>query len=95
MLSRKGCEYHVYLRQDAALAAQLKIDRAVELGRVGIQGPQANLAQQLGQPAAILIGFWYLLNPNFQLTEHRVAGDETMPGFARLVDPLAHRRYLA
>jgi CBS domain-containing protein len=36
MLSRKGRQYHVYLRQDAALAAQLEVDGAVELGGVGM-----------------------------------------------------------
>ena len=48
MLSSKGRQQHVYLRQDTALAAQLDVDRAVELGGFGIHGPQSNVAQQLG-----------------------------------------------
>ncbi len=39
MLSRKGCQHDVYLRQNAALSAQLEVDCAVESGGLGIQGP--------------------------------------------------------
>src|SRR5262249_54562805 len=95
MLSCQGCEHHVYLRQDTTQTAQLDVDRAVEPGCLGIQRPQANVAQQLGQPATILIWLRGLLNPHFQLTEHRVAGDETMPRPAPLVNALPHRRHFA
>ena len=92
MLSRQGREHHVHLRQHAALSTQFDVDRAIEPGRFAVQGPQTHVAQQLGQPAAIVVRLRGLLNPNFQLTENGMAGNESLASRAALVNALAHCR---
>jgi hypothetical protein len=52
------------------------------------------VAQQLGQPAANVVRLRGLLNPNFQLTENGMAGNESLARRAALVNALAHCRDL-
>jgi hypothetical protein len=58
MLSRQGGPHHVDLRYDAAYAAQLEGNHPVAPSRLAIQGPQASVAQQRGEPATILVRLW-------------------------------------
>jgi hypothetical protein len=46
----------------------------------------------MGQPAANVVRLRGLLNPNFQLTENGIAGNETLACRAALVNALAHGR---
>ncbi len=94
MLSRQGREHHVHLRQRAALSTQFDVDRAIEPGRFAVQGPQTHVAQQMGQPAANVVRIRGLLKPDFQLTEHGMARNETLARRPALVNALAHCRDL-
>src|SRR5262245_47408729 len=95
MLSRHGCKDDVDLRQGAARVTKLKVDLAMKLSGSRIQRPQSDVSQQLPQPATILIRFRRLLNPDFQLAQNGIAGNEPVSGSALLANAISNCRDFA
>src|SRR5205814_1152935 len=93
VLPAERCEHHVHLRKSPAFLPQFVEDFAVQASRVRIDGPQADVAQQLPESTPILGRLGRLLNASFQLAKDGKTRHEAMTPFALLMNPIPQMGY--